>query len=742
MRAKLRAARKKLSNYFSNYRHDIFLAITLSFALIVGFCFINSHMRIYEAFRDMWSSLKVFFMIEGTEATVNNVSSVGLGELGIIPEDFEIFKAQIALFGQSLVNGLSWRFYLNELLPLVAVCLQAVLALIVVALIAVLLLKVFCGTTSTDYDDTKAVKKLREFIRLFKRTVGTWLRMMYGFLKEHKAYYIVWILTWAYAFNGFTIVIEFLAYYLYISATLDLTTILIQVYKLLLDLSVLITFFPVWMWCIFGLIIFNIFRHYMAFRKIQKNEDKCEEAVKNFPIASLICGPMGTKKTTFTTEIAITANKLFRQKAYDIIFDNDFKFPDFPWQNLEKSILKGIETHRLYNLASCRRFISQLHKLYELNASGVRRSVYDNSLRRGYDYQYSNYLFGYPEDCKMEFVTESGSESIWSVLENYICAFFIYCISTTMLISNYSIRVDDYIKEDGHFPKWDIDFFRKDKQKTAREHTKYSHILDFDALRLGKRMKANNKMKDSIDFGIVVITEVGKERGNQVTIKARYATLDDGEATQSNDFFTMDIKLCRHRATVDNFPFVLFLMDENRAASLNADNKELCDVTYIAKSSDWNIITTLFAVDELVFEGATKIMKKFYLSLKNKKGGLNLPGYLIKSAYGVLWRHYQKIYRRYSVSSLELHTTDGKEEGAGRKTVYKMSKWKIHNARFTTDALGAFYRYKTGRSRYGIVDIPEYAGLRASLPEMKSEHSFLINDLTNAFIGDDKSDVV
>lgn len=736
MRERLKVLGRRLSSYFSNYRHDIYLAITLTFIMIVVFCFTNSHIRIIEAFRDLGTSFGYYFTIGRVEATVNDVSAVDLGDLGIIPQDLEIFKAQILLYGDSLLNWYTWRFYMADLIPLLQTLLQLVLICLLLGVAFVLVLMLLSSGRSSDYDDTNAVKRMQNFTRVFRCTVGAWFREMFDFLKEHKAYYIIWAVTWVYAFNGITIAVEFIAWYLYFSSSLNVASMVIQAYKLLLDLSTVIMFFPIWAWVIIGLVVFNIIRHSIALKKIKDNEKQCEDVVKSFPISSLICGPMGTKKTTFMTDVAITANKLFRQKAYDIIFENDMKFPDMPWQNVEKCVLRGIETHTIFNLASCRKFVRMLQKLNNL----PRHCVYDNALRHRYGYDYSNYVFDYPEDCRHEYITVNGVESIWDVLENYVCAFFIYCISTTMLISNYSIRVDDYIKEDGCFPKWDIDFFRRDDQKTAKEHSRYAHILDFDALRLGKIMKANNKMKDSIDFGIVVVTEVGKERGNQLTIKARFATMDDGEATQSNDFMNMDVKLCRHRATVDNFPFVLFLTDENRAASLNADFKGLCDVAYIAKSTDWAINTTLFGLDELIFDFFSKHMKKFYLNVKNRRGGLNLPAYFIKCLYRLVWQHYQTIYRRYSVSTLTLCISSGEDDTQKGSQTYKMSKWKIHNARFTTDALGAFYRYKTGHSRYGIVDIPEYNELRASLTEMKSSHSFLINDLTNAFIGSDKYD--
>ena len=731
----MKGLKRKLRAYFGNYRHVLCLLLTLAFLSVAVCCFITTHLRMGEAFVDVWTSFCELFEIGGTAPTVTEISAVDLIDLGILPYDLELFKVKLQLFGESLINRYSLELFGYGLAEFLSVFIKAALFVIPFLILFLVFVYLDSKTVNAALDDTKAVKKLRRAYHAIKRPVSSWLGQMSDFIKGHKAYYIIWAIIWAYSFNGFTIALEFIAYYFHFACSFDFANLYIQAYKLLLDLSVVLTFFPGWLWCVFGVVLYNVLRHHIAFKKIKKNEEKCEDAIKKFPVASLITGPMGTKKTTFSTEIAITANKIFRQKAYDIIFNNDFKLPDFPWARLEHCILKGIETHRLYNLESCRRFVRQLRKLEELRRSGIRRTVYDNALHSGFDYDFGNYLFDYPEEYPREYVSELGVESIWKVLENYVCAFFIYCISTTLLVANYSIRVDDYIESEGHFPKWNQNFFRKDKQKVAREHTRYAHVLDFDALRLGKIMLANNKMKDALDFGIIVITEVGKERGNQLTVKARNITLD--VANQNNDFFNIDVKLCRHRATVDNYPFILYLTDENRAGSVNADLKELMDLLYISKSSDWNIITTLFAVDELLYDWLTDCMKKYQMNFKYSKGGLNIFAYALRGLYVLMWRHYQKIYCRYSVSSLELSVCDGKEEGEKTKSVYKLSKWKIHNARFTTDALSAYYRYKTGRSRYGIVDIPDYKDICASMDELNSSHSYLVEDLSYAFISDE-----
>ncbi len=104
---------------------------------------------------------------------------------------------------------------------------------------------------------------------------------------------------------------------------------------------------------------------------------------------------------------------------------------------------------------------------------------------------------------------------------------------------------------------------------------RHAHILDFDVLRLGKKVMENNPKVGSFEFGVVAITEIGKERGNTLELKEVKRNTDD--TNQKNDLFNSWLKMCRHSATVDNFPFIKVFTDEQRPESWGADARDLCD---------------------------------------------------------------------------------------------------------------------------------------------------------------------
>ncbi len=44
----------------------------------------------------------------------------------------------------------------------------------------------------------------------------------------------------------------------------------------------------------------------------------------------MACGTMGAKKTTLITDMLISTDIMFRDKALELLFKNDMKLPKFP----------------------------------------------------------------------------------------------------------------------------------------------------------------------------------------------------------------------------------------------------------------------------------------------------------------------------------------------------------------------------------------------------------------------------
>lgn len=727
----------KVIKAFKSPWHDISIALTIAFILISAFCFQNSWVRIGEGFRDIYTSLG--HALGNMEPTVNKFSSVDLQDLGILPEDLPLFLTKLKLYGQTLLDKTTYLYFLIWLLENVKVfayfLLFALFPMLALVLIAYLSLRFKVNNKyNEDTFPLQIVKTIADFTyRPLKRGLGAY----WAFLKEHKAYPIIWAIIWAMNFNFLTIVLEIIAYYYYFVTSFDLANLYVQACKLLLDLSTVILFFPPWAWAIIILCGFDIYRKWYSKRKLKKTEEKCEETVAELPIATLITGTMNTKKTTSMTDFAITYNKYFRDVADKKMFEYAMRFPNFPWINLERCIKYGIEHHTIYNLATCKQFIWRLKKYCELprdnSSTGERyQRLRYKLLAKRYGYTFDNFLFDYDiERYQCTYYDNLKKKTIFDALESYTQLYFIYVITCSLMLANYSIRVDDFQKDNGNFPLWDIDFFRKDPEE-VKEHTRHSHILDYEALRIGTHAIKDSKFKDSIDFGIIVITEVGKERGNQKTVKWDYFTY--GEATPENDLMNLDTKMSRHRASVDDFAFVVWLFDEQRASDLRAAAKELCDILHIAKSSDFKFNTTLFALDELIYLITYKLMHKFHKLDRFNKGNNTLLRHTLRNAFAsFIFQRYERNFNMYSVSTITFTVQDGKESDEGRKMKYPLMKMKIHSARFSTDAYGDYYFQKTKRSPVGIVDIPEYQGIKATREELNQTHGYFAHGMDMMF---------
>ena len=362
-------------------------------------------------------------------------------------------------------------------------------------------------------------------------------------------------------------------------------TIYTQFVKLAIDLQPLLRFFPWWSLLIVTYVLFEHWRKKFALNKLRKCEAKNCGFINALPIVSMTCGSMGKRKTTMITDMALSQEVMFRQKAFDILQKADMKFPYFPWICFEKELASCIEYGTVYNLATVKEWVNLKRSRYEKHG---------NALWQLYGYDCQRYGLTYNDALK--------TSGLFDVLETYAQAFFIYALETSLIVANYSVRTDNQILTEDNFPLWALDFF-SDGQRQSR----HSHILDFDVLRLGKKILDNNPKAGSFEFGVVAITEIGKERGNNLELKEVKKKND--ETNQKNDLFNSWLKMCRHSATVDNFPFIKVFTDEQRPESWGADARDLCDI--VNTTPDFKDGTAISNVTYRKHTGGIKIYAKF-----------------------------------------------------------------------------------------------------------------------------------
>lgn len=719
-----------------NYRHYISISIILFFIVFSLFQFPYALARLGESIKGFWDCCKYYYFELFTENNnitpiINDLSKVSFDMAFNIPSEWESFKVYMERFFELFSKEENFIDFLGSFSTFIYNLSYFILLVIPTSLILTLYFWFFLKKKNNDYDvDSKPLRYWKNFSNKVLQPIKKWFLSYYDFLNKHKLYYILSIIIWGFAFNLISIVISFLGYYLYFFSSFDTLSIFTQIYKLLFDISPMLDFIPLIVWLILGYFLFDRFRKKIAKLRLRHWEMKNRGFINSLPIVVMGCGTMGSKKTTMITDMGLSQEVMFRDKAYEKILETDLMFPNFPWINLENVIKIAVKNRYIYNLATARCFIDRLYHYYSLGGSKAQKKAIRRHLKKSYGFDMgSNLLFDY--DYKrygLTFDDKLKLINIWEAIKTYTQLYFFYIIKSSLLIANYSIRTDNLIRDVGNFPIWDTDFFRRDS-RLIDSFSRHSHILDFDVLRLGKKVIENNPLADMFEFGIVLITEVGKERGN--TLELSDKKKNSLETNQKNDLFDSELKMIRHSATIDNYPFVKIFTDEQRPESWGANARDLCNILHMEQSNDLSLAMPFFDLEELIYAWAYTKFEDFYSMYRYNRGDNTLLMYFIKSIFSRFHNYYKGLYNLYGYMDMSILIENGTQDGLVREHKYKLMVKKIYSKRFSTDCHSGFFHRKALRSNYGLDDVPEYRTEKATLEELKLQNSYFIADLNS-----------
>ncbi len=686
------------------------IALTIAFILLGAFVFRVAYCRTIEALIDLYGSFKYYFCVL-FGFSVDGIPSVAerskvLNWNVILPADFEMFKANcISFFGlfTSKENFLSWLGETGQKTGKISKIIIIVLPCILALWIA---LKTLYKKHNTKHNiDTLPLRVYKTVTRYTTEPLKRFVRQYATFVKEHNFIWIIWLVIWVFNLNFATIIIEFFAYYFYFAVSFDFGSIYTQIVKLIIDLQVIVKYVPFWVILIFIWLLFERWRRNLALAKLRRMENSNRGFINDLPIVSMTCGSMGKKKTTIITDMTLSQEIMFRNVAYGKLQETDMKFPNFGWIAFEMELRKCMEHGTVYNLATVKEWVKLKRSRYEKH--------HDDSLQL-YGYDSKRYGLYYRDGLKTSY--------IFDVLSTYAQLYFVYVIQSSLIVANYSIREDNRLIDGGNFPVWNTDFF----SKTPRP-SRHAHILDFDILRLGKKVLENNPNAGSFEFGVVAITEVGKERGNNLELKEVKKGTE--ETNQKNDLFNSWLKMCRHSATIDNYPFIKVFTDEQRPSSWGADARELCDIVHIVSSGNTRLALPFFTIEEMLNEWLFNWFINLYADFRFNRGDNTLLIYLLKKVTAFFYKRTVIAYNiyGYSISNIEKErgTMDGKTE---KKKYYLMHK-KIYSQRFSTDCFSDYFNDIAKNTKIGLNDYMEYQTEKATVTELKMQNSYFINAL-------------
>lgn len=717
-----------------NYRHIVCVAVTLIFMACGIKFFLPALGRLLESGRDFGLSIAYYFcelcgIPYSFSPTVNNLPNLDMFPSVLIPNTWDGFRANWFKYWElfaSADNVISYFAKLADILYVFAIVLLFALPVI----FAVYFLFRRClKAENNDYNkDSKPLKIWKGFTKRVYSPVKRFITELYCFIAERKYYYVTWLVIWLFYFNVITVGLEFLAFYFYFVFSFDFANIYRQVYKLFLDLATPFFSIPLFIWILLAVFIISRICKKRAYARLNRYELRNRGFINERPIVTMVVGTMGKKKTTAITDMALSQEVMFRDKAFEKILENDLKFPYFPWCNLENDIKRAMARHQVYSLATCRKFIKHLRFCIEtVNGNHPQAKAVRRHLRRAFGYTYDNLLFDYDyANYGLTYDDKLKVVNLWDVLETYTQLYFIYIIQSSLICSNYSVRVDNILSDTGNFPLWNSDFFKRDS-RLIDSFSRHSHILDFDSLRLGKKVLEHNPLADSFEFGVVVITEIGKERGNNLENLDKKKK--DEEANQKNDFFNAFIKMVRHSATVDNYPFVKIITDEQRPSSWGADARDLCEIVHIKDSGERELALPFFSLFEFIYSLLFGKFTDLYYNYRYTRSDNTLTMHFFKSFAAKLYKFYTGVCNNYGYCTMKVQIESGTLDGKFDKNKYYLLFKKIYSKRFSTDCLSGFFTEKALRSPVGLNDILEYVTEKATFDELKRQNSYFINDV-------------
>lgn len=712
---------QEIKVYFKSlkdYRHWLMIAVIGASIALIPFYFRYAHLRIWESCIAFGNSFKYYISellgieLHG-EITVNDFTQLPFDLPFNLPRTWDEFKTNISGYWSTFFSMENFTAYMGKVADVLFYITKIILIVMPVFLIG-FIVNIFIGRKqNNDYGkESKALRGFKRFELKVCKPVKNWFVNFFGFVRDNAYYLKILLWVWLYSFNIISIVISFIAYYLYFIAALKTTTIYIQFVKLLMDLSVMLNFIPVCLWVIIGIVALEFISRKIAYNRLSHRERRNRGFINERGVVTFVIGTMGAGKTLQITDMALSTEVQFRDMAFEIILETDMKFPFFPWINFENALKQAIERHSVYDLPTCRRFVRSKHRKF------LRRSLKYNFF--GYDYK----RYGVTYDDKLK-VTD-----MWQALEDYACAYFIYTVQSSLLLANYSVRTDMQLSDLGNFPLWNGDFFKRDS-RLMDSYSRHAHILDFDMLRLGRKMLEDNPNKNAFGFGVYIISEIDKERKNTPELKEVKASAN--ECNQKNDLFNVLLKMSRHACLVANRVFIKIFADLQRPDSLGADARELGEIVEIKAKGDKAVALPFFApfyFFDLLFGWLNGKFENFYIQHRYNRGDNTLLLYCLKSVMAIFNHYCARTLNIFGSQTLTLEVESGAREGEVKQCKYYRQSKKIYSKRYSTDCLSGIFERRSAANTVSLDDMREYADIMATNAELGLQNSHFQTELT------------
>ncbi|MBQ4053081.1 MAG: hypothetical protein IJD33_01950 [Clostridia bacterium] len=729
-----------------DYKSLIYLILTVSLLvvslLLSVFHFERVFFRVMQSIEDFGRSVGFYFtdLLEMDRTVRVTVTEIPKNAKEVLPFEANVFKAQLSEYGKLLISWSNIKKYLAKTGEILAIVASVALPVMLILWIVWTLIKsMYKEPDQAAGEESMPLRSYKVCERFSWDKLKWFVKDYAAYLSERKAWLWTFGILWAYNLNAITIALEVLAYWFYFSRAFDFKNLFTLIAKVAMDLTVAIDFLPAFVWVIVTYLIFDHVRREIGYTVLSANEASNEKFLEDNPGNIFLTGPPRIGKTRIATSMGLTQEVLFRKKAQEKAFERHMEFPHFKWAVLENTLKAMRDRLPFYSLATLRVFFDRLAYNFKARALYNPENYWfelDKLTTMGYPEDCEDFLFGYDyRRYGNEYNNGLKIVDIFETLLLYSEEYYIYTCPTSLIVGNYPVRTDIVFSDLGNYPLMDADFFHSDPRE-LKERSKMSKLLIYDMMRLQRKRDPNEPYQHNLEIGVIQITEAGKERGNQNTNATQKA--DASAANAKNDGLEMDAKIHSHGATIDFYTYFRIILDEQRAASLMADFRELASECKIKGKSPDRLAMPFFEFEEALYLVVGAFFKsKVYYFLRNVKGKDTLLLYLAHKLYKLIYDHRMRVWNTFGMIKVNLSlrsTVDGEGHEEKGKGAWNLSFKKDNADRYDTGALGSYYHEKGLQSdNGGIYQIPVWSRLRPPMQEYRRLGGYLTDRMDETF---------
>ncbi len=728
--------------------------IYLILFLISVVCMFTSHraglVRVLQAFRDLGTSVAIWFLsvLELKDVVPETVMTYELPELmTYIDFDLDEILRKLKVLFPSLFDKQLFLGYLVELgdkLRFLSYVLLLVVPLIFLARLTIssvyleapkskgsskplyrfkLAIKRFLFAWEKPEDSFPTSDKRSDskqytfFMRRIRPKLKRALKVLSDLIDFGKPFWLkILLLVWCINLNIGTIVVSAFAVYFYFLGTFNVASLLYQLAKLIIDLVIMFSGAPVVIWILAFAFVLDRIRAYIGRMRFASFEARNRSFIEELPLSSLVTGWMASGKTALITDMGLSYEAILRDKALDMIYDLDLRFPNFPWRNVEKLVEFGVAFGQIRSLVTVRDYIEEVRQAYNAKL-----------LNNASDITLCAACFDYNAQIERSKSDNGLIElNIFDAICEYAQLYLIYHLDTSLIVSSYAVRSSLRRSDEGHFPLYDSDFFERQTYHRVTEDDYMSHVIDYDMFRMGKKLNIRNSNVGIFEFGVCLMSEKGKERGNAV--ENQCFKKDDLTANPKNDLFDLDLKLRRHAATVGFYTFCKFFSDEQRPESVGVNEREVSQIIHMDGTRREGVLIPFFTLTSDFADVIRASYKSFYYKYRNIRDDNTLFVYLLKLTVSAICSYVDTRRSLFGFKEIELKLEDGSEGDARCKSYFMLNK-KIFSGRYSTDCLKGVYVDQIRACKRSLADLPTYNDVVASSEELKSQNSYFIRDV-------------